>query len=142
MPLPNDTHPLFPLFALPELKTSRPLGPAVPPFAVLIDTIPLDVAVPSPVMYVIAPPVIPTLRPAETKMQELAPDVPLPLVMQTAPPRPPVAIPDPTDIPPLLPEHVEPELNTSNPLPPEVPLLLVNRLILPLLVAVPSPDTI
>ena len=46
-----------PVLEVPEVKLKRPLAPAVPAFAVRIVIFPLVVAVPSPVVIEIEPPV-------------------------------------------------------------------------------------
>merc|ERR1719453_1103012 len=71
-----EIEPLVPELVVPELKTNRPLTPFAPAFAVLIVIAPLVVAVPSPVLMSIWPPV--TL-------------VPLPDSRSSAPPWPAVA---------------------------------------------------
>jgi hypothetical protein len=62
-PDPRISAPLFPVFDEPELKTSAPLTPVVPLFALRIVTTPLDVDVPSPLLRLTAPPVCTVLRP-------------------------------------------------------------------------------
>ena len=47
----------MPLLEDPELKTSMPLLPFVPEFALLIETMPLDEAEPKPLVRLTAPPV-------------------------------------------------------------------------------------
>jgi hypothetical protein len=64
-PEPTKIAPLLPLLALPELKTSMPLLPASPAFVLRIVTMPLVVAVPSPLPKLTAPPVLTVLRPAK-----------------------------------------------------------------------------
>jgi len=58
-----SAEPLFPPFALPELNTSMPLTPPLPELKLRMVTIPLLVAVPSPLERLNAPPVWTTLRP-------------------------------------------------------------------------------
>jgi len=53
--------PLFPALALPELNTSMPLTPETPAFMLRMFTMPLLVAVPSPLERLNAPPVWTTL---------------------------------------------------------------------------------
>jgi len=55
--------PLLPLLVLPELNTSMPLLPALPEFKLRIVTMPLEVAVPSPLLRLTAPPVSTVLLP-------------------------------------------------------------------------------
>jgi hypothetical protein len=64
-PVPTVIEPLLPLLVLPELKTSMPLVPAKPEFVLRIVTIPLEVAVPSPLLRLTAPPVSTVARPAK-----------------------------------------------------------------------------
>jgi hypothetical protein len=56
-PEPIFIAPVFPEDAVPELKTSMPLNPRIPAFAVRTKIDPLDVAVPSPALSVMTPPV-------------------------------------------------------------------------------------
>ena len=58
---PDDLDDVVPL-----LKVKAPLTPAVPPSAVLITKLPLDVAVPVPVTSDMNPPVCAVLAPPET----------------------------------------------------------------------------
>jgi hypothetical protein len=58
--------------------------------------------------------------------------------MLIAPPLPPVAAPEPIDTEPLVPELDVPELKTSRPLTPFVPLFALRILRLPLVVDVPA----
>ena len=67
------------------------------------------------------------------------PLLPEPTVTLKEPPRPAVAAPDPIKMYPLSPELAEPELNTRMPLVPDAPAFAVRTLILPLVVARPSP---
>ena len=83
--------------------------------------------------------VLPITEPASKCSVPPAPEVPLPTDTLTSPPRPPVAAPDPTRTAPLLPESALPELKSSRPLLPELPPFALKIIILPLLVAVPSP---
>jgi len=62
--VPSIIAPLFPLLALPELNTSIPLVPVFPAFMLRIETMPLLVAVPSPLDTLNAPPECTVLRPA------------------------------------------------------------------------------
>jgi hypothetical protein len=55
--------PELPLLVVPELNTSIPLVPAVPAFIVMIFKLPLEVALPSPLSIVKAPPVTSSLLP-------------------------------------------------------------------------------
>jgi hypothetical protein len=65
LPEPILKSPELPLLALPELNTNIPLLPIAPALALLIEIIPLLVAVPSPLDKLIAPPVSVVLRPPE-----------------------------------------------------------------------------
>ena len=56
--------PDAPLLAVPDVKLSSPLTPAVPAFTVRTMNAPLDVSVPSPVVSDTAPPVNGVLSPA------------------------------------------------------------------------------
>mgnify|MGYP006165252697 CR=1 FL=1 len=56
-PVPIKKRPLVPELAVPELNTKVPLTPADPAFADRTRIAPLDVAVPSPVVIEINPPV-------------------------------------------------------------------------------------
>jgi len=62
-PEPSQIAPLLPLLALPELNTRIPLEPVDPEFMLRIVTMPLVVAVPSPLLRLKAPPVNTVLRP-------------------------------------------------------------------------------
>ena len=131
--------PLLPAMEVPELNTSLPLVPATPAFAVVMTTLPLLLAVPSPETNKIKPPVAPVLRPAATDTSPPSPLVPLPTTRLTLPPRPAVAAPVPTRIAPLVPAVAAPELKTKAPLAPAAPPLLLAMRMEPLLDAVPSP---
>jgi len=67
VPEPKKTAPELPLVAVPVLKYSAPLAPLVPPFADRILTMPLVVAVPSPLTKLNKPPVFTVLKPAATR---------------------------------------------------------------------------
>ncbi len=86
---------MLPLLDEPELNTSAPLDPAAPALADRMNTGPLEVAVPSPLVKARDPPVWTVLRPATTVAIPPAPLVPLPTLTTTAPPRPTVAAPEP-----------------------------------------------
>jgi len=77
-PEPSKTAPLLPLLALPDEKMSIPLTPADPAFKLRIVTMPLVVAVPSPLETSNDPPVLLVLRPAIVWSAPPAPLVPLP----------------------------------------------------------------
>jgi hypothetical protein len=130
---------VFPLEELPELNTSIPLVPASPEFMLLIVIMPLVVSVPSPLAIRTAPPVFTELRPANPCNEPPTPLVPLPTVSNIIPDRPSVAAPVPILRPPLLPLLLLPELNISMPLVPSSPAFIERMVIIPLLVAVPSP---
>jgi hypothetical protein len=123
----------------PELKTSAPLTPVVPLFALRIVTTPLDVDVPSPLLRLTAPPVCTVLRPAEACTDPPTPLVPLPTVISTMPARPSVDTPVPISIEPELPPLAVPVLKISMPLTPVVPELMDRIVMVPLDVDVPSP---
>ena len=133
-PLPMYKAPLLALIDVPELKTSRPLTPVLPEFAVRIVILPLLLAVPSPVSKLRKPPVCTVLTPARTPTRPADPLVPLPTVSNRAPPRPDVAAPLPTYKAPVLPVFEVPELKTRRPLTPLTPELAVRTVIDPLLV--------
>mmetsp|Transcript_5214 Transcript_5214/g.6687 ORF Transcript_5214/g.6687 Transcript_5214/m.6687 type:complete len:123 (-) Transcript_5214:394-762(-) len=118
---------------------SRPLLPAAPPLAVPTMTNPLDVAVPSPVLKLMIPPVRIVLRPDAAKTPAPAPDVPLPAVTLIAPPLPSLDAPVPKARKPLFPFRDEPELNVKHPLEPPTPEFMLRTRTAPLLDAVPSP---
>ena len=155
VPLPEATHntpprpavdapdpivpsPLLLEAAVPELKTRIPLPPEAPELAVFMVTSPLLEVVPSPLSSCTTPPVPDVLRPETQYETPPAPLVPPPTATLTAPPRPKVAVPLPILSGPELPPFVDPELKTSIPLAPTVPLLADRRSTAPLLVAVPS----
>jgi len=75
----------------PELNTSRPLDPLIPPFADRTPTSPLLDELPSLPAQRRPPPEKHVLLPGRILSLELAPLVPLPLLTSTAPPRPPEA---------------------------------------------------
>jgi hypothetical protein len=108
-PDPSHTAPELPLDADPDEKTSMPLEPASPEFALRITTDPLDDAVPSPLPRLNAPPVAKVLRPDASCMIPPAPLVPLPTVIDTDPPVPAVAVPVESSRAPLLPLVAIPE---------------------------------
>ena len=117
--------PLFPLLALPELNTSISLAPSKPALMLRMVTMPLLVAMPSPLAKLTAPPVSTVLRPANACSEPPAPLVPLPKAYgeqqnSTAP------------VTPVLPVLALPEAPTS-------PALMLRMVIMPLLVVVPSP---
>ena len=56
-PEPIEIEPVLPELDVPELKTSTPLTPLSPAFAVLIVMAPLVLAMPCPLLTPIAPPV-------------------------------------------------------------------------------------
>ena len=74
-------------------------------------------------------------------MRSPEPLVPLPTQRLIHPPRPAVLLSEPVTRIPEFPDTLDPELKTSRPLPPLVPLFVDITLIDPLLVAVPSPDS-
>ena len=57
VPEPIEIDPLVPLVVVPDENDNAPLTPDVPAFALAIVIAPLDVAVPAPLVIVIAPPV-------------------------------------------------------------------------------------
>ena len=59
----TNTPPLFPDTADPELNTRHPLTPESPLFADITHTLPLDVAVPSPLVMRKTPPLADVDRP-------------------------------------------------------------------------------
>ena len=82
-PDPPDGAPLLPPLAEPELNTRRPLTPAAPAFALLIDIAPLLDAVPSPLSRLNAPPLCTVLRPESALKAPPDPLVPLPTLLHT-----------------------------------------------------------
>ncbi len=124
---------------MPELNTSDPLVPLMPPLELVMIILPLLVAVPSPLCTANSPPVLAHPRP--DNMQTAPPDplVPLPVLSIISPPRPPVAVPVPIWMAPLFPCFALPELKMSLPLSPLDPALGEQVRIAPLLDAVPSP---
>jgi hypothetical protein len=66
-PDPRKTAPEFPVLAVPVLKYRAPLAPAAPPLVERIFTMPLVVAVPSPLTRLNKPPVFTALAPAMTR---------------------------------------------------------------------------
>jgi hypothetical protein len=72
--------PLFPPLDDPELKSNAPLPPVYPALALRIVTVPLVVAVPSPLDMLKAPPVWTEERPEYTAAFPPVPLVPLPTV--------------------------------------------------------------
>ena len=89
-PEPINTVPVAPPLDVPELSTSMPDAPVEPAFALRNTSLPLVLAVPSPVSILTKPPVDTVLRPASTLTEPPAPLVPLPTVTLTEPPVPPV----------------------------------------------------
>jgi hypothetical protein len=132
--------PEFPDVVVPELKTSAPLTPATPELEDRMLTIPELVAVPSPDPILTSPPVSVVPTPAYISTKAPEPDVPLPTATSTEPDRPPVAAPVPMTTAPEFPDAVVPELNTSMPLTPDTPEFALRILMIPDVVAVPSPD--
>ena len=86
----------MPVDELPVLSTNRPLTPAVPAFAVLINNAPLVVADPYPLTNDTRPPdaVANDDVPADRISSPPVPLLPDPTVTYTDPPRPDVADPD------------------------------------------------
>ena len=125
--------------ALPELKISRPLVPDVPLFAFVMITLPLLVAVPSPLCCKTTPPEEIAPRAASSTIRPPLPEVPLPTEIETCPARPAVVAPVPKQRAPLLPAEL-PLLNTRCPLAPDIPALEPRITTVPLLEAVPSPE--
>jgi len=140
-PDPIYKPPLLPLLAVPELNTSNPLTPLVPAFDVRILNAPLLDLDPKPVAILKLPPVTSLLSPPYMLIPPPDPLDPLPTASKIDPPRPPEDDPDPMYRAPLLPRVAVPELNTSKPLTPLVPALLVRILTAPLLVDEPRPLT-
>jgi hypothetical protein len=70
--------PLFPPLDDPELNNIAPLTPNSPAFTLRIVTVPLVVAVPSPLDTLKAPPVWTALRPENTEAAPPEPLSPLP----------------------------------------------------------------
>ena len=62
LPLVNAIVTVLPSAVSPVVNPILPLTPAVPPSDVLIDTAPLDVAVPLPLAIVIAPPILSAMQ--------------------------------------------------------------------------------
>ena len=116
-----------------------PDTPVEPAFALRYTSLPLVLAVPSPVSILTKPPVDAVLRPASTLTEPPAPLVPLPTVTLTEPPVPPVAAPDPIRSVPVSPELEVPELNTSMPVAPVLPAFALRMIRSPLDDPVPSP---
>jgi len=133
-PVPIRKAPLLPPLAVPELKTSKPLTPAAPAFALRILISPLLVAMLDPVIMVIEPPVYILLSPEYRPSRPPDPLDPLPTVSRIDPPRPPDEDPDPMYKAPLLPKLAVPELNINRPLTPFVPAFAERILNVPLLV--------
>lgn len=138
-PEPRSNEPLFPLLLLPVENVRRPLVPPEPAFVLIIDIMPLLVAVPSPLVKLRAPPVFTVLMPADACNDPPTLLVPLPTVSIKNPPRPLVDAPDPIEIEPLFPLLDDPVENISIPLLPEWPALMLCIVTAPLVVAVPSP---
>jgi len=67
-PDPTKTRPLFPDEDEPVLKYTAPLAPLDPALAERILTIPLVVAVPSPLTKLNKPPVLAELRPEKARI--------------------------------------------------------------------------
>jgi len=139
-PDPSTTLPVLPELLLPELNTNEPLVPAFPALMERTSTMPLLVAVPSPLAMLTAPPVLMVLRPAYICIEPPAPLVPLPTTTVTDPPRPLTATPVPMAMLPVLPELLDPELKYNDPLAPVVPAFKLRIMTTPLVDAVPSPD--
>jgi hypothetical protein len=132
-------EPLAPALVVPDVNDSDPLTPTVPAFALLTEREPLEVATPSPLFKVSAPPVCELLEPDARVKVPPTPMSPLPTAMVTIPPVPPVAAPLPMKTEPLTPELLVPEANNTEPLTPAVPAFpdIMERA--PLEVATPRP---
>jgi hypothetical protein len=139
IPDPMDMLPDPPELAVPELKTSTPLEPVAPPFADRITTLPLDVAMPCPLIMLTEPPVSTWLSEDVSVRYPPAPLVPMPTVTLNTPPLPPVVLPDPMEMLPDPPELDEPELKTSTPLVPLAPAFADRITMLPLVLVIPCP---
>lgn len=86
------------------------------------------------------PPLAEKLRPELHVSAEPLPLAPDPVLTMRLPPRPADAGPLPTTRDPELPTCEDPELKARYPLRPQTPEFALTMHILPLLVAVPSPD--
>lgn len=137
--MPIFLVPLFPVDVPPVLNNSTPLLP-LPPLLALAKMIdPLLDIVPSPLTMQSCPPVLTELLPKIKLTEAPIALAPLPAPTITVPALPPVATEEPIKIAPEFPFVDAPELKTRQPLDPDRPELELRRLILPLLVAVPSP---
>jgi hypothetical protein len=92
-PEPKASAPLFPWLEVPDENTKIPLTPSNPELAVRMRTLPLVVAVPSPLATLNEPPVLTVLRPETTVMLPPRPDLPAPTRIVMLPPRPAFASP-------------------------------------------------
>ena len=79
-PVPKYNDPLFPKLALPELRMIVPLTPVVPALGVAIETVPLEVLEPIPLVMVIRPPAAVLERDDERTSSPSLPLVPEPTV--------------------------------------------------------------
>jgi hypothetical protein len=70
----------LPVLAVPVLRTSKPLTPFVPEFAVCKRRLPLEEPVPKPVEMMMVPPEVSEDVPAESMIIPPEPEFPLPTV--------------------------------------------------------------
>jgi hypothetical protein len=141
-PVEITTVPLVPLLVVPVLNTNPPLTPLVPALGVSTIKGPLLVSELEPEEMVIAPPVTAAVAdPEEITMLPPGYAVPDPTFTKTEPPKPEVAERVAMSKDPEEPELEVPDLNKIAPLTPNVPALADIKLIAPLDVADPEPET-
>jgi hypothetical protein len=133
IPVPIRILPLLPTLDEPVLKTTKPLEPDTPAFAVENRRDPLVDMVPRPVTIVTLPPVDEDEAPPRRVRSRPTPLLLSPTDIDTTPPWPESDDPDPKYSPPLLPELDVPVLSTMLPLTPDSPAFDVCMSKLPLL---------
>ena len=138
-PLATLIDPLDPALVVPEVKLNIPLVPDTPASVLLRTIIPLDVAVPSPVAKLMAPPVNGSESPAATTISPPVSVLDLPTLSTILPPRPCVANPVAILTIPDAPLLVVPDEKERLPLIPETPASTVCILMNPLDLATPFP---
>jgi|TARA_B110000908_G_scaffold122264_1_gene143372 hypothetical protein len=93
VPVAIDAEPDAPAVETPLATLTAPLTPEVPAFADEIVSTPLEVALPSPVVMAIVPPVTSLLEPELSVRLPPIPESPLPTAIEIAPPVPVTAAP-------------------------------------------------
>jgi hypothetical protein len=142
VPLANFIIPDDPELVVPDEKLNDPLTPFTPAFMDLKKMLPLDDAVPAPLVSESNPPVVAVAVPPTAMMSPPVPAALTPATKEIDPVLPFVPAAEPVEIrtAPLLPSLVVPVLNCSEPLTPAVPALADLTTTNPEDFAVPAPE--